>query len=58
MSKQYTEPAADAVEVVRCETCKYHIYDSEYDRHWCNRLLSTFEIRNDDFCSYGEREVD
>lgn len=49
-------PVIDMVEVVRCEKCKYHIYDSEYDRHRCNRLLSTFKIENDDFCSYGERE--
>ncbi len=42
--------------VVRCEECKYHIYDSEYNKYWCNRALGTFEIRKDDFCSYGERE--
>ena len=52
LSELYDMLASDVVEVVRCEKCKYHIYD----RHWCNRLLSTFKIENDDFCSYGERK--
>ncbi len=52
--------AADVVEVVRCEKCKFY----EIVEYWhpdCNgtkqvcRLLKR-QMQEDDFCSYGERK--
>ena len=42
--------AVDAVEVVRCKSCR-HI-----ERGWCS--LSDALVREDDFCNYGERRAD
>ena len=61
-------PTVDAVEVVRCKDCK-HCYQLIVDEngYWknvenggthnlCIRNESTFDVRCDDFCSYGERK--
>jgi hypothetical protein len=40
--------AVDAVEVVRCKVC-HNCTES----NWCTLLRAT--VRDDDFCSYGER---
>jgi hypothetical protein len=50
-------PAVDAVEVVRCEYCKYH----DPENHHCDHATGTmiyFPRKPDDFCSYGERRND
>ena len=44
-------PAADVVQVVRCDDCKY--YGS---RRWCELHSSLFD--DNAFCSYGERKED
>lgn len=61
-------PTVDAVEVVRCEEC-VHCYQLIVDKNgfWqevekggtdnlCRRNETTFDVRCDDFCSYGERK--
>ena len=49
---EYLEPA-DVVPVVRCKDCKYNA-----TTHKCLNPDSFFLIpKDDDFCSYGKREV-
>ena len=46
-------PKVDVVEVVRCKDCiqrRYHCFGQYY----CQRYL--FKCKENDFCSYGERE--
>lgn len=48
---------AKAVEVVRCEKCRY----CDPERHYCDHPMSTsipIPRKLDDFCSYGERRTD
>lgn len=45
-------PAVDAVEVVRCSSCKYH------NKAPCPMRLSLNWTEDNDFCSYGERRED
>ena len=50
-------PTADVVEVVRCKDCISYQGNSCVNRQW--DLESSTEIpmvREDDFCSYGERK--
>lgn len=47
-------PTIDHVQVVRCEDCKHSQYDELFHMRWCNGE----EVKNDDFCSYGERRYD
>lgn len=52
-------PAVDAVEVVRCGKCKYYSRSEYTDRGYCDfddGLCGT--VKNDSFCSYGERRED
>lgn len=44
-------PPVDAVEVVRCRDCKWHM-----DK-FCNNF-NVIGFDNDDFCSMGERKTD
>lgn len=44
-------PTIDAVEVVRCRDCKWHM-----DK-FCNNF-NVIGFDNDDFCSMGERKSD
>jgi hypothetical protein len=49
----------DVVEVVRCKDCKHYKANSCFNRQW--DLESSVEIplvREDDYCSYGERKCD
>ena len=48
-------PTVDAVEVVRCKNCEYHIWDDDVD-YICGYFGAY--TRSDDFCSYGERRSD
>lgn len=54
-------PTADVVEVVRCKDCK-HLDKGENDSEsWCEcvRIFGTyFDVSEDDFCSYGEKETE
>ena len=52
-------PTADVVEVCRCKDCKYYntqlmtCYNNEFPFHCESRPI----MREDDFCSYGERRA-
>ena len=51
-------PDADVVEVVRCKDCKWAEYGKDYEpycNHWKSGLYAN--IKDDDFCSYGERRT-
>lgn len=46
----------DAVEVCRCKDCKWAEYGKDYApycNHWKSGLYA--DIKDDDFCSYGEK---
>ena len=47
------QTAADVVEVVRCEDCKFLMPSRLTTRHSCKWHQSS--VKFDDFCSYGER---
>ena len=50
-------PTVDAVEVVRCRDCKHYMEHPRTKRMCCYvHLLTPHHMRNDDFCSYGERK--
>ena len=51
------EPAADVVEVVRCEHCK-HSWFNGVDLWLCHREAKSYcpTVKADAFCSYGERK--
>ena len=51
-------PTVDAVPVVRCRECKHRKYDDIFGTLWCNRDSCTKRVKQDDFCSYGERKED
>ena len=47
----------DAVQVVRCKDCLWAEYGKDYEpycNHWKSGLYAN--IKDDDFCSYGERK--
>lgn len=50
-------PAADVAPVVRCRECKWAKHDILLCKYTCTRGL-LIEVREDDFCSYGERRTD
>ena len=55
-------PTVDAVEVVRCKDCKHRVVGFGGDDFVCGNpyygMASGVELRDDDFCSYGERRTD
>ena len=46
----------DAVPVVRCRECKWSKRDALLDKHWCKHFFGEMEVRENDYCSYGERK--
>lgn len=46
-------PTVDAVEVVRCNDCKFI-----HDKGYCTIVTGMTRINPDDFCSRGERRTD
>ena len=50
-----TVPSADVVEVVRCKNCKFRYYDNERDLFYCQKYYGMGDVRDENFCSYGER---
>jgi hypothetical protein len=44
--------SAPSIDIVRCKDCKYW----NYEMSGCKRNPSVVAWRDDDFCSYGERE--
>lgn len=52
------EPSVDAVEVVRCKACKY-CKTAFNENLCCARSGASFPyVRDNDFCSYGERRAE
>jgi hypothetical protein len=47
----------DVVEVVRCKNCKHFDTDA-FNRTVCMRDFQTICVKDNDFCSYGERKED
>ena len=52
-------PTVDAVEVVRCKDCKHRVVGWNNGAYHCGNpcygMASGVELKDDDFCSYGER---
>ena len=52
--------ANNVVPVVRCKDCKYREKSRWHDGYQCGNpfdgMASGVELREDDFCSYGERK--
>ena len=50
----------DAVEVVRCEKCKHRVKPQFGKGYRCGHptkgMTSVAELKDDDFCPYGERK--
>ena len=46
-----TAPTVDAVEVVRCENCRY------FGTSQCAMDTYAFDVTEESFCSYGERRT-
>ena len=49
----------DVVPVVRCKDCKWQESGKDYEpycNHWKSGLYAA--VKDDDFCSYGERKDD
>ena len=56
-TKKVLADLSDYVKVVRCKDCIFHEANSCFNRQW--DLESSTEVpmvRENDFCSYGERE--
>lgn len=49
-------PTVDAVEVVRCKDCTYYEYPNTCHCHKADENGTPIFVRDDDFCSYGERK--
>lgn len=50
-----TVDTVDAVEVVRCVKCKHYKKGKPFKSQCCNPSGGMFFVKQDDFCSYGER---
>lgn len=52
-------PTVDAVPVVRCKECKYSCKDGNgrsCEGYWYELSEYDVTVKDDDFCSYGERK--
>ena len=52
---------ADAVKVVRCKDCKWYQirqWDNGTPKYDCRKTHALLDVKQDDFCSYGERRTD
>ena len=49
-------PTIDAVEVVRCQDCKYYEIHKPKVLENCERNGYIIPMKPDDFCSYGEQK--
>lgn len=52
----YDAPTVDAVEVVRCKDCKHRKEKICFNP--CYGMWVGVELKDNDFCSYGERRKD
>jgi hypothetical protein len=46
------------VPVVRCKDCKHRYFNEDMDKHCCGSWGDGYDtvVRDDDYCSYGERK--
>ena len=44
------------IDIVRCEECKHRYNDGWIEPRWTCDYLKDMRLKDDDFCSYGERE--
>lgn len=51
-----TLPTVDAVEVIRCENCRWFGEEDEDGQCWCN--FNDISTLKHSFCSHGERRKD
>ena len=49
-------PTIDAVSVVRCKDCRHRYDDGWLEPRWTCDFLKDMRLKDDDFCSYGERK--
>ena len=49
-------PTVDAVEVVRCQECKYRFENNGHRKNGCPIIDANIWMDDDDFCSHGERK--
>lgn len=53
---EYLAPTVDAVEVVRCENCRWFGEEDEDGQCWCH--FNDISALKHSFCSHGERRKD
>lgn len=51
-------PAADVVEVVRCKNCRFFSGRQECYCHAADENGTPIFVRENDFCSYGQRKIE
>ena len=49
------EALENYVEVVRCKDCKHRIFDESRDLYYCEMYYGMGSVRDNNYCSYGER---
>lgn len=53
------QPTVDAVKIVRCKDCKYAEWHDNFEaniaQYFCEFIDANVELKDDDFCSKGER---
>ena len=45
-----------SIDIVRCKECKHRYDDGWLEPRWTCDYLKDMRLKDDDFCSYGERE--
>lgn len=46
---------ADVVEVVRCKDCRHRTYDESRDMYYCEMYYGLGSVKDNNYCSFGER---
>ena len=52
---KFMPTAQDVVKVVRCKDCYYYETGKDYTPY-CNHINGLDEVKDNDYCSYGERK--
>ena len=48
---------APSIDIVRCGECKHRYDDGWIEPRWTCDYLKDMRLKDDDFCSYGERRA-
>lgn len=48
--------SAPSIDIVRCKDCKHRYDDGWLEPRWTCDYLKDMRLKDDDFCSYGERK--